>query len=108
MRAISSASPRRSFSRSNCRCSGELSRRSEAGGSIARTCFAYYLSMTSRDNSIIEALERRQLLSGVTIITHGQGGDAGGAVKQTADLIAERAGGATQYVMTVADKNGKV
>ena len=43
--------------------------------------------MTSRDNSIIEALERRQLLSGVTIITHGQGGDAGGAVKQTADLM---------------------
>src|SRR5207302_149790 len=55
-----------------------------------------------------ESLEPRRLLSGVTLITHGQGGSAGGDVARTADFIAQRAGGAAQYVMTVADKNGSV
>jgi Ca2+-binding RTX toxin-like protein len=49
----------------------------------------------------IELLEPRRLLSGVTLITHGQGGSAGGEVAATADRIAARAGGAAQYVMTV-------
>src|SRR3954464_2096490 len=55
-----------------------------------------------------ETLENRTLLSGVTLITHGQGGSAGGDVAMTADLIAERAGGAAQYVMKVGEKNGSV
>jgi Ca2+-binding RTX toxin-like protein len=49
----------------------------------------------------IEPLEPRQLLSGVTLVTHGQGGSAGGEVAATAHRIAKRAGGAAQYVMTV-------
>src|SRR5829696_4675327 len=49
----------------------------------------------------LEALESRRLLSGVTLITHGQGGSAGGDVAEVADLIAQRAGGAAQYVMTL-------
>src|SRR5437867_917872 len=57
---------------------------------------------------LFESLESRRLLSGVTLITHGQGGSAGGDVARTADLIADRAGGAAQYIMTVADKNGDV
>ncbi|MEA2735785.1 MAG: hypothetical protein QOE14_2236, partial [Humisphaera sp.] len=52
---------------------------------------------------ILESLEHRRLLSGVTLITHGQGGDAGGPVGLIADLIADRAGGAAQYVMKVGD-----
>lgn len=52
-----------------------------------------------------ELLESRRLLSGVTLITHGQGGDAGDEVALIADLIAERAGGAAQYVMKVGDDN---
>jgi hypothetical protein len=48
-----------------------------------------------------EPLEPRRLFSGVTLITHGQGGDAGGTVAEVADLIAQRAGGAAQYVMTL-------
>jgi Ca2+-binding RTX toxin-like protein len=59
-------------------------------------------------NTMLESLESRRLLSGVTLITHGQGGSAGGDVARIADLIAERAGGAAQYVMTVADKDGDV
>ena len=55
-----------------------------------------------------ESLELRRLFSGVTFVTHGQGGSAGGDVATVADLIAKRAGGATQYVMTVADKDGEV
>src|SRR5438034_7879889 len=54
-----------------------------------------------------ETLERRQLLAGVTIITHGQGGSANGDVKTAADLMAERAGGASQFVMTVTSVSGK-
>jgi Ca2+-binding RTX toxin-like protein len=50
---------------------------------------------------LVENLESRRLLSGVTLITHGQGGSAGGEVAATADRIAVRAGGAAQYVMTV-------
>src|SRR3954471_11461990 len=49
----------------------------------------------------VEPMESRRLFSGVTLITHGQGGDAGGTVADTANLIAARAGGAAQYVMTV-------
>lgn len=49
----------------------------------------------------IEPLEHRRLLSGVTLITHGQGGGVGGEVAETADRIAARAGGAAQYVMTL-------
>jgi hypothetical protein len=52
----------------------------------------------------LELLEPRRLLSGVTLITHGQGGSAGGAVALTADLVAQRAGGASQYVMKVAEE----
>src|SRR5687768_12845941 len=51
----------------------------------------------------LEALEPRRLLSGLTLITHGQGGSAGGDVALTADLIAERAGGAAQYVLELED-----
>jgi Ca2+-binding RTX toxin-like protein len=54
-----------------------------------------------RPPPIIEPLDPRRLLSGVTLITHGQGGSAGGEVAATADRIAQRAGGAAQYVMTV-------
>ena len=57
---------------------------------------------------MFEPLESRRLLSGVTLITHGQGGSAGGDVARTADLIAGRAGGAAQYVMTVAERSGDV
>jgi Ca2+-binding RTX toxin-like protein len=49
----------------------------------------------------VEPLEPRRLFSGVTLITHGQGGGAGGTVAEVADLIAQRAGGAAQYVMTL-------
>ena len=49
----------------------------------------------------MEPLDPRRLLSGVTLITHGQGGSAGGEVAATADRIAQRAGRAAQYVMTV-------
>lgn len=56
----------------------------------------------------IEQLESRRLLSGITLLTHGQGGSAGGDVADTADLIADRAGGATQYVMRVSDDGGDV
>src|SRR5437868_15514268 len=49
----------------------------------------------------IEPLERRALLSGLTLLTHGQGGDAGGPVADAANRVAARAGGAVQYVMTV-------
>jgi hypothetical protein len=55
-----------------------------------------------------ELLESRRLLSGITLLTHGQGGSAGGDVADTADLIADRAGGATQYVMKVSDDGGDV
>jgi len=55
---------------------------------------------------LYEPLEPRQLLSGVTIVTHGQGGSAGGDVAKVADLIAQRAGGASQYAMTVSDSDG--
>ena len=49
-------------------------------------------------------MEPRRLLSGVTLITHGQGGHANDSeLKFAADLIARRAGGAAQYVMTVND-----
>ena len=60
---------------------------------------------TRAKTSFVEPLESRQLLSGVTLITHGQGGSAGGDVKTIADLIASRAGGAAQYVMTVSSDN---
>jgi Ca2+-binding RTX toxin-like protein len=53
--------------------------------------------------SPVEPLEPRRLLSGITLITHGQGGSAGGDVGRIADLIAQRAGGAAQYVMKVVD-----
>lgn len=55
---------------------------------------------------LFDTLEPRRLLSGVTIITHGQGGSAGGDVAATANLIAARAGGASQYVMKVTKSNG--
>src|ERR1051326_836389 len=60
------------------------------------------------DTSIVhfESLEKRRLLSGLTLITHGQGGDAGGDVARAANLVAQRAGGAVQYVMTVTSDNG--
>lgn len=53
-------------------------------------------------NPLLEPLEQRSLLSGVTLITHGQGGSAKGDVAMVANLIAQRAGGASQYVMKVA------
>src|SRR5688572_23597285 len=49
----------------------------------------------------LENLEGRRLLSGLTLVTHGQGGDAGDEVEFIADLIDRRAGGAAHYVMTV-------
>src|SRR6266545_1910302 len=56
---------------------------------------------------MIEPLEGRALLSGVTLITHGQGGDAGDdEIVHTANLISQRAGGASQYVLTVTDNTG--
>jgi hypothetical protein len=58
-----------------------------------------------RELPSLEPLEPRRLLSGVTLITHGQGGSAGGEVARTADRIARRVGGAAQYVMTV-DRTG--
>src|SRR3954467_7490663 len=59
-------------------------------------------------NLLVESLEPRRLLSGITVIPHGQGGSAGGDVARTADLIASRAGGAAQYVMTVSEDGGDV
>jgi hypothetical protein len=56
----------------------------------------------------LETLEPRQLLSGVTLITHGQGGSAGGDVTRAANLIAKRAGVASQYIMTLAHSSGKI
>src|SRR4051794_41052262 len=54
--------------------------------------------------AVMEAMEPRRLLSGVTLITHGQGGHASDSeLKLAANLIARRAGGAAQYVMTVND-----
>src|SRR5688572_18628184 len=49
----------------------------------------------------LENLEGRRLLSGLTLVTHGQGGDAGDEVEFSADLVDRRAGGAAHYVMTV-------
>jgi hypothetical protein len=55
-----------------------------------------------RNLPFVESLERRSLLSGVTIITHGQGGDAkDDEIELAANLVAQRAGGASQYIMTV-------
>ena len=62
-------------------------------------------SSSSPAATFLEPLESRRLLSGVTLITHGQGGSANGDVKTIADLIATRAGGAAQYVMTVSSDN---
>jgi Ca2+-binding RTX toxin-like protein len=38
------------------------------------------------------------------LITHGQGGSAGGDVARTADLIAAQAGGAAQYILALKDE----
>jgi hypothetical protein len=57
---------------------------------------------------MFELLESRFLLSGVTLITHGEGGSAGGDIAKAANLIAKRAGGASQYVMTLAHSAGNV
>jgi Ca2+-binding RTX toxin-like protein len=57
---------------------------------------------------ILETLEHRTLLSGVTLVTHGQGGSAGGDVALIANLLATRMGGAAQYVLKVADKDGSI
>src|SRR5688572_9751742 len=56
----------------------------------------------------VESLEPRRLLSGLTLITHGQGGSAGGDVARTADFIAQRAGGAAQYVLALEGDSGDV
>ena len=53
-----------------------------------------------------EPLEPRRFLSGVTIITHGQGGGGDDEAEQIAHLIADRAGGAAHYVMTVEPEAG--
>jgi Ca2+-binding RTX toxin-like protein len=53
----------------------------------------------------VELLETRRLLSGVTLITHGQGGGGDDEARQIADLIADRAGGAAHYIMTVEPDN---
>ena len=52
-------------------------------------------------SSGIEPLEPRRLLSGVTLITHGQGGGGDDEARIIADLIGDRAGGAAHYIMTV-------
>ena len=52
----------------------------------------------------LESLENRRLLSGLTIITHGQGGGGDDEAKQIAYLIADRAGGASQWRMTVESR----
>jgi hypothetical protein len=52
----------------------------------------------------IEPLESRQLLAGVTLVTHGQDGNITGFISRIADTIVERAGGssnASRYVMTM-------
>ena len=54
---------------------------------------------------MLELLESRRLLSGVTLITHGQGGGGDDEAEQLGNLIADRAGGAAQYVMTVEADN---
>ena len=50
-------------------------------------------------------LEKRRLLSGVTLITHGQGGGGDDEAVQLGNLIADIAGGAAQYKMTVSSDN---
>jgi len=60
------------------------------------------------DFAKLENLENRRLLSGLTLVTHGQGGDAGDEVGFTADLIERRAGGAAQYVMKVERSGTRV
>jgi hypothetical protein len=56
----------------------------------------------------IELLERRNLLSGITFITHGQGGSAGGDVARAANLMAQRAGGASQYTMKLGSESNHI
>ena len=53
----------------------------------------------------LELLESRRLLSGVTLITHGQGGGGDDEAVQLGNLIADLVGGAAQYKMTVKAEN---
>src|SRR5688500_13030792 len=48
-----------------------------------------------------ETLEPRRLFSGITMITHGQGGGGDDEAEEIAQLIGEQAGGAAHYVMQV-------
>jgi hypothetical protein len=56
----------------------------------------------------LQLLESRKLLSGVTLLVHGYEGNITGWVESAADAIADRVdGGASIYVMKVAEKNDK-
>ena len=57
----------------------------------------------------LESLETRRMLAGVTLLTHGLGGNVDGWIEETADGIADRLGGPANcsiYTMKVRDSDG--
>src|SRR4051812_47331506 len=60
-------------------------------------------------NVVIETLEKRKLLAGVTLLTHGWNGRLWGFVETSAAYITDRFGGpqnVPQYTMTIGPTSG--
>lgn len=60
---------------------------------------------------MIDTLEPRRLLAGLTLLAHGMNGNINGWVTTAADAIVQRAGGpgaASVYTMTVANSGGSI